>query len=169
VRRTISRFHIRPLAGSDRPWAAGLLSERWGSPLTVTRGRVWDASALPGFIAEMEAEVDGAPVGLVTYRIEGEECEIVSLDSLREGVGVGTALLEAVQEAARRAGCQRVWLITTNDNTPALRFFQKRGFRLAALYVGALAVSRQLKPEIPLRGVDSVPLRDEIELELPLS
>ena len=61
------------------------------------------------------------------------ECEIVTIDSLAEGRGVGSALVAAVIDAARRAECRRVWLVTTNDNLPAIRFYQKRGFVLAAL------------------------------------
>jgi RimJ/RimL family protein N-acetyltransferase len=107
-------------------------------------------------------------VGLVTYRIEGSQCEVVTLNSEEEGTGIGTALLEAVCREAAAAGCTRVWLITTNDNLPALRFYQKRGMRLFALHPNAVEASRKLKPEIPLAGWEGIPIRDEIELELRL-
>jgi ribosomal protein S18 acetylase RimI-like enzyme len=55
-----------------------------------------------------------------------------------------------------------------NDNLHALRFYQKRGFVLVALHRNALEASRKLKPEIPLVGIDGIPIRDEIELELVL-
>ena len=77
-------------------------------------------------------------------------------------------LLEAAVNAARSSGCYRAWLITTNDNTPALRFYQKKGFRIAALHKDALEVSRKLKPEIPQHGVDGIAILDEIELECNL-
>ena len=91
--------------------------------------------------------------------------EIVSIDSTHPGRGVGTALIEAVKKEARRQGCRRLWLITTNDNLNALRFYQKRGFALVAVHRNAIEISRRLKPEIPLTGHDGIPLRDEIELE----
>ena len=120
--------------------------------------------SLPGFAA-----FDGGrPVGLATYAIEGASCECVTLDSLAEGAGVGTALLAAVEKTARTVGCGRLWLITTNDNLSALRFYQKRGFRLVAVHREALAESRKLKPSIPPVGREGIPLRDELELELPL-
>jgi hypothetical protein len=50
----------------------------------------------------------------------------------------------------------------------ALRFYHLRGFLLAAIYRNAIAASRKLKPEIPLQGIDGIPIRDEIELELLL-
>ncbi len=158
-------FTIRPLTDRDRPWAARLLSARWGSTRMVTRGRLFDAGALPGFYATIE----DVPSGLVTYHLARGECEITTLDSLREGLGIGTALLAAVERAAREAGSRRLWLITTNDNLHALRFYQRRGYTLAALYPDALAESRRLKPEIPLLGLAGIPLRDEIELEKRLA
>ena len=108
----------------------------------------------------------GRPSGLVTYRIDGDECEIITLNSLIEGIGIGSALLEAVGKAAEASGCKRFWLITTNDNTKAIRFYQKRGMTLAALYRNAIEHSRKLKPEIPMAGLDGIPIRDEIELEI---
>ena len=157
-------FDIRPLSKDDRDWVAGFLEEQWGSTEMVTRGRIHSVDTLPGFVAVE----DDRPVGLVTYRIDGDECEIVSLNSLVEGAGVGSALLDAVKTLAVYVPCNRLWLITTNDNVWALRFFQKRGFRLVAVHRDALEESRKLKPEIPLTGIDGIPLRDEIELEMLL-
>jgi ribosomal protein S18 acetylase RimI-like enzyme len=157
-------FEIRPLSKDDRDWVAGFLEERWGSPEIVTRGRLHRADELPGFAAV----ADDRPVGLVTYRVEGGECEIVSLYSVVEGAGIGTALVDAVKTLAVYVPCKRLWLVTMNDNVAALRFFQKRGYRLVAVYRDALDESRKLKPEIPLIGRDGIPLRDEIELELLL-
>ena len=154
----------RPLDPEDREWADALLRENWGGLLMVSRGRVHDLATSPGIVAL----AGGERVGLVTYHIAGGECEITSLDSLREGIGVGTSLIAATGEVAVAAGCRRLWLITTNDNTPALRFYQRRGLVLVALHRDAIAESRRLKPQIPLTGIDGIPIRDEIELELPL-
>lgn len=78
--------------------------------------------------------------------------------------GTGTALVEAV---AGDAGARRLRLVTTNDN--ALRFYQRRGFRLAELHVGAVDEARRLKPTIPTIGDHGIPLRDELVLERPLT
>lgn len=155
---------VRPLDAGIRAWAAALLEEAWGSSLVVSRGRLHDALALPGFAAIK----DGSPVGLVTYHLEDDACELITLNSLQPGEGIGTALLQAVKETAKQAACRRLWLITTNDNMEALRFYQVKGFVLVALYRNALEVSRQLKPQIPVLGQFGIPLRDELELELVL-
>ena len=78
------------------------------------------------------------------------------------------SLIDAVKEIAAAAGCKRIWLITTNDNTAALRFYQKYGLALVAVHRNAVEASRRLKPEIPLTGNDGIPIRDEIELEMVL-
>jgi len=157
-------LEVRPIDEGDREWVGRFLVERWGATVVVSRGKAHHADRLPGFLAFQ----DRAPVGLITYRIDGAKCEIVTLDSVREGLGVGSALIKAVKDAARRAGCTRLWLITTNDNLPALRFYQKRGFWLVAVHRNAIEESRKLKPSISAIGIDGIPIRDEIELELRL-
>ena len=157
-------FQIRPINREDKTWVIDLCNERWAGPTQIARGRAHQVDKHPGFIAVQ----DGKSVGVITYNIDGARCEITLLNSLVEGKGIGTALVNGVRNAAREAGCQRLWLITTNDNTAGLRFFQKRGFSLVAVYRNALAKSRELKPEIPLTGNDGIPMRDEIELEMIL-
>lgn len=160
----IRAVQIRPLREDDRDWLEGFVVERWGASTVVGHGRVYRVAELPGFVA-LE---DDDRIGLVTFTIEDEACEVVTIDSLREGEGVGTALVRAVVDVACEAGCRRVWLITTNNNLRMLRFAQKRGFALVALHPGAVDESRGLKPEIPLLGANGIPIRDELELELPL-
>ncbi|MFQ5434793.1 MAG: GNAT family N-acetyltransferase [Anaerolineae bacterium] len=155
---------VRPLTPEDQTKVGQFIRERWQAESVVAHGVVYHPHQLPGFVCE----ADGRWLGLLTYHLAGDACEIVTLDSVEEGQGVGTALVTAVQEMARRAGHGRLWLITTNDNLNALRFYQKRGFRLTAVHINAIAKSRQLKPGIPLFGSDGIPIRDEIELELSL-
>lgn len=158
-------MHIRPLATSDRSdWLEDFVLDRWRAPTVVGHGHVYRVAELPGFVA-LE---DDAPLGVITFTIEDDACEVVTIDSLREGVGVGSALLQAVVDEAREAGCRRLWLVTTNDNLRMLRFTQKRGFALVALRPNALEESRRLKPEIPQHGLHGIPIRDELELELTL-
>ncbi len=155
-------FDIQPLNETYKSWAHDLIDREWGSPGIVTHGKLHETTKLSGFVAVENNE----PIGLITSRIEENECEIVSLNSLKEKQGIGSALVDAVLQTSRANGCRRVWVITTNDNTSALRFYQKRGFHLRAIYPNALEVSRKLKPAIPWIGIDGIPLRDEIELEM---
>jgi len=156
---------ILPINTEDREWVSQFIFENWASNIVVSRGVIYYPQDLPGFVALHQSE----KVGLVTYNTTGTNCEIVSINSVRPFSGVGTALIEAVREIALQSGCKRLWLITTNDNMNALRFYQKRGFVLVAVHRNALELSRKLKPEIPLIGNHGIPLRDEIELEMMLT
>lgn len=127
----------------------------------VSRGKVHCVSELNALIARIGEE----RVGAATYDINGPSCELISIDALRPGLGIGTSLLQAVEGEARAAGCSRLWLITTNDNTDALRFYQRLGFVLCRLHADAITKSRRLKPSIPLIGRNGISIRDEIELE----
>ena len=155
----------QPLNIADREWVSEFMLELWGSNKVVSRGVVYYPQDLPGF----EAMYDGEKVGLVTYNVTGTSCEIVTINSIRPFSGIGTALIEAVRDIALKLGCKRLWLITTNDNINALRFYQKRGFVLVTIHKNALELSRKLKPEISLIGDHGIPLRDEIELEMILN
>jgi len=160
----LNHLLTRPIQASDRSWIAAFVKSRWGSDIVVGKGRVLHPAELDGFSAFRGKNA----VGLLTYRIEDLDCEIVTIDSTSEGKGIGTALIDAVREAAKAKGCRRLWLITTNDNLNALRFYQRRGFRLIALYPNALEASRKLKPQIPMKAANGIPIRDELELELEL-
>jgi len=153
---------IRPMLPKDRGWVQQFLADHWHGLSMITRGKIHFPAQEQGFIAEMDHGI----VGLVTFTVQNHACEILSLDSTRQGMGIGTALLDAVVEHARESGCQRVWLVTTNDNLNALGFYQKRGFHLAAIYPDAVTRARLIKPAIPLLGENGIPLRDEIELEI---
>jgi N-acetylglutamate synthase-like GNAT family acetyltransferase len=158
-------MNIRSTTSDESLKIRAFISDRWGEPRVVGHGTEYYPETLPAFVAEE----DGEWVGLVTYTIEGDACEIVTIDSLKEGQGIGAGLIAAVAEQARSAGCRRLWLITTNDNLNALRFYQKRGFELVAVHRRAVERARQIKPTIPTIGAFGIPLRDEIELEMPLS
>jgi GNAT superfamily N-acetyltransferase len=155
---------IRPIDDRDRPRLGDLLRASWGSTRMATRGRLVDVSALPGFIAQDAGEW----LGYAAFELRGGELEISVLESLVPGRGVGSALLAACVRAAQDAGVRRLWLVTTNDNTTALRFYQRRGFVLAALHRRAADEARRtLKPEMPVAGEHGIRIRDELELELP--
>jgi len=154
-------IQIDPLTGDERQWVEQFIRERWGATNVVGHGAVYYPHTLPGFVAHS----GGDRLGLLTYSVSAGALEIVTVDSLHPRRGIGTALIEAAKQQALDQGCHRLWLVTTNDNLDALRFYQKRGFTLVALHPNALERSRALKPQIPLLGQHGIPLRDEIELE----
>ena len=157
-------LRVKRATEADRAWMAERAPLLWGAPIVVARGQVHRPAELPCFVAWRASE----RVGVATYEVRGKRCELVTIDAFVRRSGVGTALVGAVCCAAVAAGCVDVWLITTNDNVDALRFYQRRGFVLVALHVDALTESRWLKPSIPLVGEHGIPLRDELELRRAL-
>jgi ribosomal protein S18 acetylase RimI-like enzyme len=138
----------------------------FGSTQVARLGQLVEAGRHPALLAEGE---DGSSAGVLTYVVGGDRCEVLTLHVSDRRRGVGTALLAEVERIAAAAGCRALWLITTNDNVDALRFYQRRGFRIVAVHPGAVDRSREtLKPEVPEVGEYGIPLRDEIELEKDL-
>jgi ribosomal protein S18 acetylase RimI-like enzyme len=158
---------IRPIQSTDLAFICEELTRHWGDTGIWSIGRRFQADELPGFVAVDEFTGDD-PVGLVTYVLHdgGWQGEIITLSSRRENAGIGAALLDAAVNAIGAAGCARAYLTTTNDNLRALGFYQKRGWKLAALHKGIIDEARKRKAVIPEIGMNGIPMRDEIELEL---
>ena len=158
-------MELMPSSSEHRPALEAFL-HTWNAVRVARRDEVVDSLTHPAVLAVTEGEL----VGVATYVIDGDQCELLTLHVGTQHRGTGTALVIAVQEIAREAQCRRLWVVTTNDNTDALRFYQRRGFHLAALRPGAVDRSRQMsKPEIPRSGLHGIPLPDELELEMTLA
>ncbi len=156
---------VVPARAEDRSALGAFLRDQ-GSLRVARRGELVDSLDHPALLVWSGGEL----AGVATYVITGHSCELLTLHAHTRLEGVGSALVTAVRDIARSSGCTRLWVVTTNDNVDALRFYQRRGFRLTHLRVGAVDESRQtLKSEIPTGGAHGIPLRDELELELDLS
>jgi GNAT superfamily N-acetyltransferase len=154
-------LRIKPIANADRPALGRMMAELWGTATVVVHGTVFRPAALQGLIAVRESRL----VGLLTYDIAEDALEIVTLDALVRGIGIGSALVSALVEEARRRGLPRMVITTTNDNLDGLRFLQRRGFRLHAVRRNAVDEARRLKPQLPTVGAYDIPQHDEVDLE----
>lgn len=141
-----------------------ILIDEWEATDIIIRGKIIDGTKLDGFIALKENKI----IGLITYMIENNECEICSLNSFIQNRGIATNLIEKVKDYAKNKKCKRLKLITTNDNIRAIEFYQRRGFVFSKIYINAIENSRKLKPQIPLFAENGLPIRDEIEFEMKL-
>ena len=141
---------VRPLNDGDRAWVAEIISNEWGLPIVSISGP-HDPTELAGFVG-IDAD---ERLGLITYSITGEGCEVVTLNSLRPSRGIGTALLGAVKQMADERGL-RLWLITTDENSVAMRFYENRRMTRRALHRDFVEVVRRYKP-------DSEGYRDAVE------
>jgi ribosomal protein S18 acetylase RimI-like enzyme len=151
---------ILPLRTSDADLVKEIIIKEWGSDYVIVHGDIIHPAELPGYKI-----VDGNNlVGLITCFIRGQECEIVTLNSFREGEGVGETLLKSVETYALSQQCTTCMLVTTNDNLNALGFYQKRGFYISEVRPGAVDESRKVKISIPMVAENGIPIRDEITL-----
>jgi uncharacterized protein YhfF/GNAT superfamily N-acetyltransferase len=155
-------FVVRPAMPADRALVDTFLAGH-DTALVARRDEVVDARRHPALIAERQ----GSLAGVATWIHTTEGVEVLTLHAGRQWQGAGSALIAAARTLARAAGSTRVWLITTNDNLDALRFYQRRGFRLVGVDAGAVDRSRSaLKPGIPAEGLYGIRIRDELELEM---
>lgn len=154
-------MRVRAFEPGDVPWAESLLGG-FGGRLQARRDEIIDVLDGSGFVAEH----DGQPVGILTYAGRPDGTELMYIEAVTHQRGIGTALVSAL---VRLVGRQRIWVVTTNDNLDALRFYQRRGFSIREVRVGAVDRARAtIKPSLPLVGDYEIPLRDEIELDLYL-
>lgn len=145
----------------NRNSVTSFIEKQWLTTKMVIRGNIIDMTKVDGIVLNNEEGI----IALITFIIRNDICEITSLDSLYEGKGIATKLIEKTIAFARQKKCEKVIVVTTNDNINAIRFYQKRGFDMARFYHNALNVSRKLKSQIPIIGDNGIPLQHEIEFE----
>lgn len=159
------KIRINPIQAEDRSFISNIVKDLWGDEMIVVHGDVFHTTDLEG----INAIIDGQIIGFLYYQYTDEEFEILTLASLVERCGVGSALVKAAGKIALDQDCKVLSVVTTNDNLNALRFYQKRGFQLTAIFPGSVNLSREIKPFIPEIGENNIPIRDEIRLEKSIS
>ena len=149
---------VRDFEPADHEWARRLIGDHQGGDHRVGRlGELLDPTEMEGIVAEL----DGRPVGLLTVHETDRGLEVLTLHSEVSGVGAGTRLLETALRVAEASHAPRLWLVTTNDNVDAIRWYLRRGLTVAA-------VQDPQEPHFQLRrGVvlEQEPLGDRLRLE----
>jgi ribosomal protein S18 acetylase RimI-like enzyme len=156
-------FEISRIDDALRTQVQSILNETWGSPYLAVNGKLWDSRTMPGLVA---VGTDNNVIGYLLYEFHDGVCEIMVLESVVQNTGVATALVNEVKQIAKAGGMNKIIVQTSNDNTHAFRFYQRRGFTIREVRLGAMDEARRLKPVIPLIGEEGIPLRDEIEFEI---
>ena len=155
---------IQPISEKNRQQVMNFFRQHWGSSQMIISSGTYDCAMLDGYVYVKGATI----IGLVTYVLRGESLEVISLDSIQEGKGIGTFLMEEVEQFAKELVIPHIELITTNDNLQALKFYQKRGYRIINVIPNAVVEARKVKPTIPLIGNEGIPLLDELKLQKKL-
>lgn len=133
--------------------------------MQARRGELVDV--LEGGSGLLALDDAGAAVGIVTWlgREDAAEVRAVAVVPAARGQGVGRALMDGAARALRSAGFQRAWLVTTNDNTPAIRLYESLGYVVTDVRRGAIdEIRHTIKPSIPVVGHGGIEMHDEVEL-----
>ena len=175
-------FIIRPLQASDRELVLQTMLG-WGAGSIVSRGRKIYAADLPGFCA---VAVDGQPIGLATYEMVSDECEVVTLDGpagdftlpehrpstlLLISGGSGITPIMSICKSALSEGGGQVTLVYANRDDRSV-IFRDALKELAAKYPlkeiqvtaepvpgkpGLYKSEVQMIPHFKLKGIDVIP------------
>lgn len=148
----------------DRKEIAEFVKLHWLSEMVMSRGRSFYPHKEDGFLERRNDRI----VGLLTFRIDDDAMEVLTLNATLEGQRIGSSLMLDAIEKARRDGHKRVWLTTTNANMRAIGFYQRLGFRIIEVNIGAVDEARKVKPQIPKTGEGGIPIHDEIVMQLPI-
>lgn len=158
--------HARP---DDGPALKALCLRFFHHTDLIAYGRTYEITECDSLVAER----DGRLVGLLAYVWRHDDAGAIS-DCLvvafavaggDQGRGVGARLQDWLEGDCRGRGVTRMVLSTTNDNLPALYFYQRHGFRIAEVL--PTVIQDELKrilggAEPP--GFGGIPVRDEIRL-----
>ncbi|MFO1259104.1 MAG: GNAT family N-acetyltransferase [Gammaproteobacteria bacterium] len=155
---------IRSLTQDDALWLKNVIDNDWGGNPLVVRTVSYYPHKMAGLVAFQGAK----RIGVLSYEIRKEICEIIVFEVFDKFQGIGTQMLDSLKEIVKKEGCKQIYLMTTNDNLDALRFYQKRGFIISGIHIDSVKKSREIKPTIGLTGDYGIPVRDEIDLTLDL-
>jgi ribosomal protein S18 acetylase RimI-like enzyme len=149
----------------DKSAFLALMMRHWGSHSMMIGIRVYDCAELPllGLFSP-----SGETLAVASWAPEGDVAVLCALHALSPGQGAAIQLLDAVKAAAKASGATRLRAMLTNDNLPAMGFYQKQGFRFSGLYVEAIDHYRSVIPTIIRTGHQDIPVRDALELEIGL-
>ncbi|MBG0771668.1 MAG: GNAT family N-acetyltransferase [Anaerolineaceae bacterium] len=157
-------IEINPIEPADIPAIHQAVEDLWGSHVIVVHLEQYNCDDLPGFAAFIEGDL----AGFLHYEIRDAVCEVMTLASLTDTRGIGTALMSAAERIAAENHCTLLQVTTTNDNLHAIAFYQHRGFRIKEVFPRRIEQARKIKPSIPLIGENGIPIEDEILLEKEL-
>lgn len=155
-------YTVRPATPGDRHDIEEICDRAWGETDVDAFGRTFDILSAENLVAER----DGEFAGLVSLALDRGELAVVLLSVYPgfQGSGVGSALIEAAVVSAREKGVNALKTATTNDDIPALHFYQRHGFAIYQIETGIMIDHHG--EAIP--GFAGIPVRDEIRLRRPV-
>ncbi len=158
-----SALRVEPYSGYDEVRA--LVVQHWGEDALVIAGKAHRTDEMM-----LKAVINSADQlgGVAIYRMNGATVLLGAIIVVEGHHGIGTVLFQSVVSDARELKLKKLRASTTNDNVEAMKFYQKRGMRLNALFAGGADAFRAFRPGLHVMGRHGIPCRDIIELEMDL-
>lgn len=143
----------------DREKIRDYVQQFWGEHEQITFDNKFLVAELPAYAAKLK----GTIIGFASFADLEDAILIVALGVLPkyQGLGVGKRLMEKVELEALRTKKKRLLVSTSNDNLPALLFYQSLGFQIYEVKPNAIAE----KHGKIMKGVAGLPIRDELRLQ----
>jgi len=159
IKKRRCSYIIREADNRDRGEIGVIVTSFWGDPEQLMFGRTIVVAEEPAFVAESNSEI----AGFIAYSELDDDMLIAGLGvrPQYQGCGIGRALISAVEEKARKLGKKRILVSTSNDDLPALAFYQLLGFQIFGVITDVIAE----KHGTIQRGIGNIPIRDEIRLQ----
>lgn len=135
----------------------------WQEQTQLTFDEKFVVTKLPAYIAKVKSQT----VGFVAFAEKEDSTIIVALGVLPQyqNAGIGKGLIEAVEDEAKRLHKKKLLVSTSNDDLPALAFYQRLGFQIYDVKPNVIAE----KHGAILKGIGGIPIRDELRLQKALS
>ena len=131
----------------------------WGEEEQLAFDRKFAVASLPAYVAK----VDSSIIGFVSFAEIGDAVIIVALGVLPEyqSAGVGKSLVRKIEDKSKKLKKRKLMVSTSNDDLPALAFYQYNGFQIFEVKPNVIAE----KHGMILKGIGGMPIRDELRLQ----
>jgi len=131
----------------------------WGEEEQLTFDRKFMVAELPAYTAKLENDI----IGFISFTETDDAIMIVALGVMPQyqGCGVGRSLIEKIETEAKRRMKKKLLVSTSNDDLPALAFYQSLGFQIYMVKPNIIA---EKHGEV-LKGIGGLPIRDELRLQ----
>lgn len=163
AKKTMLKYTIKRARFGEKKEIGKMVRKFWGEEEQLMFNRTYKVPDLPGFVAKAKNKV----VGFVSTADAGNAVIIVALGVLPQYQysGVGKALMRQVEKDAVQKKKGRLLVSTSNDDLPALAFYQSIGFQIFEVEPNIVAE----KHGKILEGIGGLPLRDELRLRKTLN
>jgi len=145
--------------GKEKAKIGKFVKQFWGEEEQLTFDRKFIVTQLPAYVAKTEHNV----IGFISFAETDNAIIIVALGILPkyQNAGVGKSLIQKVEAEAKKLGKIKLLVSTSNDDLPALAFYQHLGFQIYEVKPNVIAE----KHGSVLKGIGGLPVRDELRLQ----